>query len=118
MSQNACIANLLLRGLDDWIDAAEVAWVAKSIGGGESYETILDLSLWSIRALLDESLAEVGMVTREHGFVAWDTPPADSMARIEAEWRTKPRGPDLGEVCWLSLTEAGRARAEAVLAER
>ena len=118
MNHHACIDALLISGLDDWIQAAEIAWVAQSVGHADTSSDVLSLSLRAIRALLEDGLVEVGMVTREDGFVPWEISLEEAMDRIEAEWRTKPKGPDLGEVCWLSLTEKGRARAETVWAHR
>ena len=108
MRINPCVADLLVRGLDDWIDAAEIAWVAQSDGQAETSSGILRLTLRTIHALLEDGLVEVGMVTREDGFIPWELSSADAVERIEEEWRTKPTGPNLGEVCWLNLTEKGR----------
>ena len=110
MSTNECIAELLLRGLDDWVDATEVAWVAKAVGGARGEREVRDLAFRIIEQLLGENLMIVGMVT-ETGFNAWTVPANEALGRIKGEWRALPQGPGLGEICWLSLTKEGARRA-------
>ncbi len=105
------IEELLRRGSDDWVDATEVAWVARSVGGATSEDEVRDLSLRVLRELLGRNLMDVGMVT-ETGFTAWEVPVDQALRRIESEWRALPKGPDLGEICWLNLTEKGSVRAD------
>lgn len=112
MHIRACIEDLLVRGMDDWIQAAEVASVSRTTGGARSDGAARDLSLRLIRVLLEEGLVEPGMVREREGFVPWDIPVEDAMRRIESAWAEKSAGPDLGEVCWLCLTGKGRRRAE------
>jgi hypothetical protein len=56
---------------------------------------------------------EAGDVTHS-GFVAWELSPDDAVARITQSWDELSGLPDLGEVCWLSNTEAGDERAHSV----
>jgi hypothetical protein len=107
-----CIEDILVRGLDDWIQAAEVASVSRATGGAQSDEASRDLSLKLIRKLLEDGLAEPGMVDEQAGFLPWRVPVDAAMQKIEGGWVTKPAGPELGEICWLNLTESGRAEAQ------
>jgi hypothetical protein len=45
------------------------------------------------------------------GFKDWDTAPNEVLERVEREWVALGRAPNLGEICWLSNTEAGDKRA-------
>jgi hypothetical protein len=112
MKLQACIEDLLLRGLDDWIQAAAVASVSHTVGGAQSHGERRELSLRLIRRLLESGLAKAGMVKEEEGFVPWDISVDEAMQRIEADWSMRPTGPGLGEVCWLSLTKEGLSRAQ------
>ena len=108
----SCLDDLLIRGLDDWIQAAEVASVVRTTGATTSEAAAREMALRLIRTLLDAGLCEVGMVEEQRGFIRWMDSIADSMQRIEAAWGVRPTGPDLGEVCWLSLTAEGKAQAQ------
>lgn len=107
------IDELLLRGADDWVPAAEVAWVAKSTGGAASDEEVLDTSIAAIRHVVMNGLMEVGDVT-DGGFFAWDMDPRGAVEKVARDWRALGRSPDLGEVCWLANTPAGDARVGAI----
>jgi len=96
----ACIEDLLVRGLDVWIQAAEVASVAYTTEGEQSHEKRRDLSLRLIQKLLEDGLAEAGMVDEQRGFVPWDIPVDVAIQPIEGEWSMRSAGPEFGEVCW------------------
>lgn len=110
MNLHNCIDNLLKEGLVDWIQAAEIASVARTVGGAIRRDEVRDLSFRIIRELLGQNLMEVGMVT-EAGFTVWEIPLAQALRRIESEWLALSNGPGLGEICWLNLTEKGAVRA-------
>jgi len=107
-----CLDALLISGLDDWVQAAEVASIARTTGAATSEDAVRDLSLRLIRRLLDHGLMEVGTVTEQDGFTRWSISFSEAMRRIESEWRARPEGPGLGEVCWLNLTEKGQIQAQ------
>lgn len=114
--QSVCIQDLLILGLDDRIQVADVASVTLTTGGGRSPKECREFSLELIRWLLDEGLAEAGEVTDGVGFVPWEVSVPEAVARIEREW--VGTGPGLGEIGWLNLTEKGQAEAEALWAEQ
>jgi hypothetical protein len=114
----ACVEDLLIRGLDDWIQAVEVASVSMDVGGAQSHGEVRDLSLRVIRKLLDEGFAEPGDVYEQEGFVPWQLAVDDAMQRIATTWPAGPEGPGLGEVCWLNLTRSGQAEAECLWSKR
>ncbi len=117
MSLHNLVEELLRRGLDDWVDATEVAWVARSVGGATSEAEVRDLSLRVLRELLGRDLMDVGMVT-ETGFTAWKIPVDQALQQIESEWLALPKGPDLGDICWLNLTKKGSIEAGELLSKR
>jgi hypothetical protein len=113
MATDSLIDELVVRGADDWVTAAEVAWVAKSAGKAKADDDIKALSLDIINTVLQAGLMRAGDVT-DGGFFAWDISPSDASGRIERAWEQLGRLPNLGEVCWLANTEAGHERAYAV----
>jgi hypothetical protein len=68
-----------------------------------------------ITDLLDSGYAIVGDVVTEPdgllGVRSWGLNTSDTVKRIRGQLRDLGRAPELGEVCWLELTEAGRATA-------
>jgi hypothetical protein len=60
MKLQACIDELLKRGLDDWVDASEIAWSAKSVGRAATQEEIRNLSLELIREVVRRGLMKIG----------------------------------------------------------
>lgn len=110
MNLLACVNEILLSGLDDWIQASEVDSVARTVGGAATEAEVQQLSLEIIRKVIKDGLMEVGDVTAQ-GFHAWDLSADDALERIEREWKALGRNPNLGEICWLSNTEEGDKRA-------
>jgi hypothetical protein len=104
--QDECITQVLRRGLDDWIQAAEVASVVKSCSGQSTPEGIDRVALEVIGELLHRNLMKAGDVTPK-GFSEWGMTAGDAMDRIARDWNKLGRSPDLGEVCWLSNTAEG-----------
>jgi hypothetical protein len=111
------IDDLLLRGSDDWVTAAEVAWLAKSVGGATSDQEIEQVAFAAMSDVLRSGLMQVGDVT-DGGFFEWDVSPDDALERVIREWRGLGRSPELGEVCWLANTPAGDLRAQIAAQQR
>ena len=109
-SVDACVEEVLKRGLEDWIQAAEVASVAKVTGGQRTDLGIQTLALEVVAELVRSRLMKPGDVT-EDGFHEWDLEPDDALNRISREWKALGRLPELGEVCWLSNTSDGDRKA-------
>lgn len=109
-SNEALLDAVLLAGLDDWIQAAEVASLAMEVGGTSTGSDIRRLSVAVIRAAALGGLMRVGDLT-EDGFVPWRHEPEAAVCAVEEAWLDLGRGPDLGEICWLDNTDAGDARA-------
>jgi hypothetical protein len=60
MPLEICVAEVLTRGLDDWIQAAEVASVAKLTGGQSTSSEIEALALSIIEDLVNRELMKPG----------------------------------------------------------
>ena len=124
MRLQECIDNLLMRGCDDWIQAAEVASVAIEVGGAESPDQVRELSLELIRHVVEQGLMELGDVDvageweSKEGFRKWDLPIQEGLNRVEREWNALGRNPTLWEICWLRNTALGSALGEELLKQR
>lgn len=110
-----CVVEVLRRGLDDWIQAAEVASVAKLTGGQSTNSDIEELALSIIQDLVDRGLMKPGDLTKD-GFIEWDLKPSEAVQRIRQSWRSLGRLPGLGEICWLSNTVEGDRKAREFVA--
>lgn len=100
-----CSSAIMERGLDDWVDAAEVAWVARSVGGASGDDETRDLSIAVIRNVLTRGWMTIGDVTTA-GYTPWRLDVEASVKRVSEAWKKSSR-PRLGDVCWLSNTELG-----------
>ncbi|MEO7296861.1 MAG: hypothetical protein ABIZ57_12055 [Candidatus Limnocylindria bacterium] len=85
MTTEEMVADLLIRGADDWVCMSEVAWVAKSIGGAASAAEIQSESLGLIAVVIEEGLMVPGDVTAD-GFQAWEVSSVDALRVIEHAW--------------------------------
>lgn len=119
-----CIDDLLMRGCDDWIQAAEVASVAIEVGGAESADKIRELSLRMIRQVVEQGLMELGDVdvagewASKEGFRKWDLPIQEALNRVAAKWTALGRNPNLWEICWLRNTDKGNELGEKLFKQR
>ena len=58
--------------------------------------------------LLTDGLVRAGRPTPDgKAFIAWDLAAADSIARIEREWKTLGREPAPGDIAWFAATKEG-----------
>ncbi len=109
---------LLDRGLSDMLQLDEMAFVARRhLGGSPSESETMQATTEVIGELMGSGYAIVGDVVRDEGLLcvqSWGLSVAETTKRIEDEWRALGRMPNLGEVCWLELTDAGREQARAL----
>lgn len=109
----ASLNSLLECGLDDWVHAALVASVAKSVGGAETEAEIEALSLTLIRNVVEAGYMQLGDVVRDVGFRAWSMPSAQAIDQATRQWQALDHLPDMTELYWLANTPAGDAHARA-----
>ena len=112
---NTISADVLILGLDDWINLPEVAGIVRSHLSSSDPTQLFPVSIALLRQLLSSGLVEVGDLTGEGGrFRPWDLDIDATIMEIERRW-TKYGGPldiDTGEfVCWLSNTQEGDRKA-------
>lgn len=111
---------LLTRGRDDMLQLDEMASVARRhLGGSPSEAEVMQATTEVVGELVGPGYAIVGDVVRDEGLLcvqSWGLGVAETVKRIEDEWRALGRPPNLGDVCWLELTDAGRAAAQALSA--
>jgi hypothetical protein len=109
---------LLDRGLSDMLQLAEMAWVARRhLGGSPSEPDVIRATTEVIGEILDSGYAIMGDVVKDEGLLcvrSWELSTADTVKRIEDEWRALGGPLNNGDVGWLELTDAGRAEARAV----
>lgn len=113
MSVESVEREVLRLGLDDWVYFAEVAdevrFPEEVEGKAADYEAVRVLA-----ALLNKGLIEVGDVIREKGFVPWPLTAAETVSRLNDEVSALEASASLGDVCWISNTEAGHEAARSV----
>ena len=114
MKVRVCIEAMLRSGLYDWVQAAEVVSIAMEEGGAETDREGRDLSLELFREVLQRGWMRIGELTHD-GFREWSLPVPAAMERIQREWDSLREGmPNLGDICWLEITEEGKRLAEAL----
>jgi len=119
MTIQACIDDLLMRGCDDWVNAAEVTSVAKFTGHAQSEDEIRSVSLKLIGEVVQQGLMEIGDLPDEgRRLKLWPMTSQECLDRVEREWNALGRNPSLGEICWLQNTDKGDALGEEVFKRR
>jgi hypothetical protein len=119
MTIQACIDDLLMRGCDDWVNAAEVTSVVKFTGHAQSEDEIRSLSLKLIREVVQQGLMEIGDLPEEGRHLKlWPLTPQQCLDRVERDWNVLGRNPSLGEICWLQNTDKGNALGEELFKQR
>jgi hypothetical protein len=111
---DACATEVLKRGLDDWVQAAEVASVVQSVVKRPTNADVRRVALEVIDELVRGDFMRAGDVTSD-GFTEWSMTAAEAIRRIVSEWLALNRSPELGELCWLSNTRKGDQRARSAL---
>jgi hypothetical protein len=109
---------LLLSGLADWVHLCEIHHQVQQDNPGLTVEEVQRETLDTIRSLVSDGLVEVGNLAPGGRFAAWDTPLEESLERIAAAYIDNFEH-ETGWlwVFWLSLTDEGRRRAEALQAQ-
>lgn len=108
--------HVLIRGLEDWIALDQIHSAIAEANKGELITVVQSATLNLIRSLVEEGQFEVGDMSGDGDrSVAWNSSINDSMAHIRDAHVTnfENRNP-WPSVCWLDLTEAGTAVAQAV----
>lgn len=107
--------DLLVGGLDDWVDAA---WAMQSarLAGASDGVVLRDATLTLIEEVLREGLMVAGDVTGG-AHVPWPVSPQEAADRIRRDWLAEwsDEVPTPGAVVWLCNTTKGDDLARSVL---
>ena len=126
MTVEECVKEIVVRGLRDWIQAAEGWSVVKRMGGITADDEIRNLTLAIVRTVLEEELMTIGgLVKGPPGgltghfaeFSEWQVPIEEALARVARAWDSLGRLPGIGDLFWLSNTEKGNQRGREWQAE-
>jgi hypothetical protein len=106
-AMTAASDEVVLAGLDDWVQACQVDWAVSGAGPATKEERLLAVQE-VLGQLLGDGLVEVGDVVEHKGFVPWSIDIDAAMTEIAQRWRALEEDrPNLGDVCWLNLTKHG-----------
>ena len=111
-------AEVLTSGLSDWVSLAEVQQIISHFQLADTDSERRDLTLRTIRSLLDDGLMQIGELPGPDGkFPAWE--PIDvAMDRLRERFVGHYAEPTSWDYSiWLGLTEAGRPVAKALRAD-
>ena len=112
-TKDQIIAEVLQRGLDDWVYLAEVAGVVRSHSVSPDTAEVMLTTIGVIEELLNEGFVRVGDLLgsgNQLRFQPWEVSVRAAVAEIEKRWLEYggPLGRDgANDVCWISNTEEG-----------
>jgi GAF domain-containing protein len=113
MNCDTLIKALLVAGLDDWVNAGQMAWLARNTSGAESREDVAAVLVDALRTMLACGLVRIGDVDRD-GFKPWVLPDDEAIGQVQSLWNALDRDPYPGEIGWLENTDGGNERARSV----
>jgi hypothetical protein len=105
-------SDVLDEGLDDWFQLVTVAWLVSQELPDAPRDEKIEAGATVIRSLLEDGMIRVGDVFDGQGFVAWEMSIDDIVKHIEAKWRSLPKEPSIGDVCWIENTDLGDKYAQ------
>jgi hypothetical protein len=117
-TMSAASEEILLAGLDDWVQACEVDWAVGGAGPSTKEER-LAAAIEVVGQLLRAGLMEIGDVLVGKGFVPWSLDIDAALTEVQLRWMAlEEEHPRLGDVCWLNLTPRGEEAARKLLDTR
>jgi hypothetical protein len=112
--ERTLVEDLLARGVDDWVSAAEVFDVASRSAVSDPF-ALRALSVGLIAEVLVRGWMVAGDVTGS-GFNRWDCTTAEAIMKVSDAWFAREQPLVMpGEVVWLNTTEQGAALGSGVL---
>lgn len=106
-------AEVLQRGLDDWVDLAEVAGVVRSHSASPDAADVMRPTIGVVEELLNKGLVRMGDLVgsgNQIRFQPWEVGVRAAVDEIERRWLEYggPHAQDSGNlVCWISNTQEG-----------
>ena len=117
-TMSAASDEIILAGLDDWVQPCQVDWAVGGAGPSTKEER-LQATVEVVSQLLRDGLMEVGDVLIDKGFVPWTVGIESALMEIQRRWRALEEDhPRLGDVCWLNLTPLGEEAAQTLAVNR
>ena len=107
---NRSAQKVLEAGRDDWVSLAELESYVREFSAITSAEELAQRDLEIITELVEGGFVEIGSVTEEVGFKAWDAPLPEALEQIR---NARLRSDDWAWACWLANTELGNQFARA-----
>ena len=103
MISNSMVDELVKRGRDDFANNSDLTDVVVRLSSPKDDRELRTAAVELLRAVLQRKLMEIGDL-RKTGFVPWQLPTEDAIARVEREWAALDRQPHIGELLWLRTT--------------
>jgi len=114
---------VLKEGTEDYVGLWMIIWQIRYILNGGGYPSqredradplqVRRLTLALVQELLEQGLVEAGAPTPDgKGFKPWPLEPHEVVGRIQSEWDTLGREPNIGEIVWFTDTEKGAKEDE------
>jgi hypothetical protein len=97
----------LVECTDDYVGLWSVIWDIKHVLKEENSENIRAISVALIREFLEPGLIEAGIPRITGEFEKWQLSPEETVQRIENEWGTLGREPNIGDIVWFTSTKIG-----------
>lgn len=105
-SLNDLLAGLKKEVDEDWIALWAIPWIVRHELREESSQEVRRLSFELIKMMLQSGF-RAGDVSENEGFVPWPDPRPESVVRrIEHEWDTLGREPNIGDIAWFEFPPA------------
>jgi hypothetical protein len=126
------VKHVLASGDDDWVGLWELVWQVDRLMPSASNDEKRRLTLAGLQRVLDLGYANVGDLRSPVGWISptqgpiprqplphptfepWRGSQRDILTRIEAEWISAGRPPNIGDICWLLLTPEGEAASKMI----
>ncbi|MEJ2888808.1 hypothetical protein [Actinomycetospora aeridis] len=108
-------AEILLRGLDDWVSLAEARSLVSLAEPGSPAE-VREATLRAMTLLVEHDLARLGEL--DPRFVPWPLSKEDGLQRVRREWWDPERDLVPGNVVWIDNTPVGDEVARSIEAAR
>lgn len=108
------VRDILLWGCEDWVDLAFARqYVSDEIGQVPPAE-LRRQTIEIVGQLLEADLFVAGDLSAS-GFAPWPLDARGSVERIRQEWDDATVTMHTGDVCWLQITDEGRALAQSLV---
>jgi hypothetical protein len=106
MTPEDVLESLVQECQEDHVGLWRIANAVRCDLGSRNASETQAMTLRLVRSLLHERGMQVGHPAPDgRHFVAWNLPPEQAVSRIENEWSTLGREPDIGEVAWFTSAQ-------------